>query len=755
MAKEQGTEEIDGRVYEKEIVALREKDKIQGYSLLLMDITTQHELMEELKEAKLRAEEANQAKSAFMSNMSHEIRTPMNAIVGMTEILMRGDLPDKEREYLSNIQNSGNALLKIINDILDFSKIESGKLEIIEEAYEPMSMISDLGMIFLNRIGGKPVELLFDIDGELPAKLYGDELRIRQVIINLMNNAIKFTENGYVKLTIQAAQRENDTVELFFSIRDSGQGIAEEDIGKLFGSFQQVDTKKNHYKEGTGLGLSISQQLIGMMGGRIEVRSEYGKGSEFYFTLRQKIVDGRRASDIRPEHKEMPILFRFENPYLYETAEKLAQTYGIPVVEEDAAAAGYIFTDNPQLFSGEEKEALENRDGVLYVLRNPMLDSVWNSDETSLNKPLYSLNFCQAVNREAQKTDGERDETLNFTAEGAKILLVDDNEMNRKVALGLLEPLMMQIDTAQNGKQAVGMVQNKKYDIVFMDHMMPVMDGIEATREIRKQESAQNGHLPIVALSANATTEARDMFQKEGMDDFVAKPIQMKDICRCILKWLPEEKISRYAPKPKTAQPEEEPLPVIGDLDIAEAVSNCGTRKTFLRMLGDFYQLIDAKSVKLEKCLADGMIRDYTIEVHALKNTARLIGATELSEQFYHLEQLGNAGDVQQIRKYHPQTMERFQSYKPLLMPYAGEDNKEKQEVPAEVMRTALKRLHDAVDGFDLDGADNAMKELEAYSFPDDMLEMFQQLKVYVADVAMEEILQLTDTMCDKLTGGQ
>jgi signal transduction histidine kinase/FixJ family two-component response regulator/HPt (histidine-containing phosphotransfer) domain-containing protein len=755
MTQEETTEEIDGRFYEKEIVALREKDKIEGYSLLLMDVTAQHELMEELKDAKQRAEDANQAKSAFMSNMSHEIRTPMNAIVGMTEILMRRDLPEQEREYLSNIQNSGNALLKIINDILDFSKIESGKLEIIEETYEPMSMLSDLGMIFLNRIGEKPVELLFDIDGNLPAKLYGDELRIRQVVINLMNNAIKFTESGYVKLTIQVKEKKDDTVMLFFAVEDTGQGIAQDDLQKLFGSFQQVDIRKNHHKEGTGLGLSISRQLIEMMGGKIEVTSEYGKGSKFYFTLGQKIMDAGRASDIKEEHREDVVLFRFENPLLDEMAKKLAQTYGIFVAKEETDAVRYIFTDNPKMVSGTEREALEKRGGVLYVLRNPMLDSVWNVDEISLNKPLYSLNFCQAVNRDTQRKEGEADENLNFTAKDAKILLVDDNEMNLKVAIGLLEPLQMQIDTAQNGKQAVGMVQNKQYDIVFMDHMMPVMDGVEATKAIRKLEGATYQKLPIVALSANATTEAREMFKKEGMDDFVAKPIRMKDICRCILKWLPETFVDRQNTEKEETAPGETVLTPIGDLDIDEAIANCGSQKTFLRMLGDFYKLIDAKSIKLEKCLADGMIRDYTIEVHALKNTARLIGAMELSEQFYRLEQLGNEENVEQILQYHPKTMELFQSYKPLLEPYAGGDNQEKQEVSNEVLRETLRRLHDAIDGFDLDGADEAMKELETYRFPDDMLEMFRQLQVFMADVAMDDILQLTDAMCNQLTGGQ
>ena len=281
---EEKIQQIQGKYYNKKIMEMREKGVISGYSLLLVDITEQYELTERVWEEKERADEANKAKSAFVSNVSHEIRTPMNAIVGMTQILLRRQLPKQEREYLMNIQNSGNALLAIVNDLLDMSKIESGKMELVDEEYDFMTMCSDLGMIILNRIGNKPVELLFDIDPDIPAKLYGDALRIRQIIINLMNNATKFTEEGYVCLTVKVNKIEEEDIELFLSVKDSGQGIREEDLSKLFGSFQQVDTKKNHHKEGTGLGLSISKQLVELMHGSIGVTSEYGKGSEFYLT---------------------------------------------------------------------------------------------------------------------------------------------------------------------------------------------------------------------------------------------------------------------------------------------------------------------------------------------------------------------------------------------------------------------------------------------------------------------------------------
>lgn len=757
MVRESDEEEIDGKYYEKQIVSLNNKDGVQGYSLVLMDITKQHNLMQELQIEKQNAEDANQAKSVFMSNMSHEIRTPMNAIVGMTEILLRSQLPEQERGYLYNIQNSGNALLRIINDILDFSKIESGKLELTEDQYEPMSMLSDLGMIFLNRIGGKDVELLFDIDSQLPAKLYGDELRIRQVIINIVNNAIKFTEKGYVKLTIQVDSVENDCVRLFFSVKDTGQGIAEEDLEKIFSSFQQVDTKKNRYKEGTGLGLSISKQLIEMMGGRIEVRSEYEKGSEFYFTIQQTLVDAKRAADIKEENQSDAILFRFGNPYLYEAAEKLAQAYGMQAVRsehvsEEQAPAKYIFTDSMASFTDREREAFRKWESTVYVLKNPMLDSVGEPGAIILNKPLYSLSFCQAINREIQGVAVKSESSINFTAPDARILIVDDNEMNLKVAIGLLEPLHMQIDTAMNGRLAVDKIkQSEHYDLVFMDHMMPVMDGIEATHELRGLEGEYYQTLPIIALSANATTEARKMFQEEGLSDFVAKPIQMKEICECIVKWLRSDLVKENTAVTQVDIEEEEELPVIENLDVSEGIKNCGSRKLFLSLLGDFYKLIDPKGKKMEQCLSDGMIRDYTIEVHALKNTARMIGAMELSGLFYEMEQLGNAGEQEMLKERTPAVLELYRSYKPILAEYAKEEDTGKEKVSPAVIREALMKLHDAMDAFDLDEADNALKELRRYVFPENMQPMLEQLDVYVADVAMEDVMNLTKQMCEKL----
>jgi len=381
-----------------------------------------------------------------------------------------------------------------------------------------------------------------------------------------------------------------------------------------------------------------------------------------------------------------------------------------------------------------------------------MRETVWNKQATVVNKPLYTLNFCQVINHETTASFVETDNVMNFIAPQAQILIVDDNEMNLKVAKGLLQPLQMNIDTANSGKRAIEMVQQKKYHIVFMDHMMPVMDGVETTQNIRKLPDAYIQKMPIIALTANAVTGARELFKQAGMDDFVPKPIELKTICSKIRTWLPDEliqKLSAQAAAKKNAPAQE--LPVIEGLNVAEGVKNSGSLELFINLLGDFYKLIDLKSTKIEKCLADGMIRDYTIEVHALKNTARMIGALELSELFYKMEQCGNAEDVETITKETPAIMKLYRSYKPILEPYGKANEQDKKEVPRAEIINALDKLNAAMDSFDLDGADAALAELEEYRLPEELGSYMEELRAYVADVAMEDVMNTGKKMIEVL----
>ena len=607
--------------------------------LLVMAIiqTGQDLLLSEKK--KQQAISAKEAEERFLANMSHEIRTPMNAIVGMTEILLRGNLDKEQKEYLENIKSSGNALVAIINDILDISKIEAGKMELVNEVYATRQMMSDIDKIIKTRIGDKPIELLCDVDTELPERLYGDGLRIRQIIINLANNAVKFTDSGRITITMKTQKTTDERIAVFVSVADTGQGIKKEDLKRLFGAFEQVDAFKNRGKEGTGLGLTISSQLVEMMGGKLEVRSEYGRGSEFFFTIYQDPV----SADMEWKQKVL--------------------------------------------------------DDIMY-----------------------------------------------FTASEAKVLLVDDNEVNRKVALGLLEPLKIQIDTAVNGKNALDMIMQKHYDLVFMDHMMPVMDGVEATRRLREMDGEYYQKLPVVALTANAMKEAQNLFLDAGMNGFVAKPIVMKQICQAIRQWLPEELIEIKAANDDAKEElfAEEIMQIEG-IEVEEGIKNLGSKGFLFELLGDYCNLIDSKALKIEKCLADERIKDYTIEVHALKSSSRLIGAVALSEEFCYLEDLGNAGDVEKITEETPKVLEHYRMYKTFLASFAAMQEREKKEVPKEEVLMYLRGIQEAIEGFDLDTADAAMEKLEECRLPEECIPLMEKLRPLFADVAMEDIIVVTD----------
>lgn len=386
---------------------------------------------------RVNADNANRAKSTFLSTMSHEIRTPMNAIIGMTTVAMREEMNDTVRKCLSTIQSSADGLLAIINDILDFSKIESGKVDIIQENYQTLSLLNDVSTMLKARNAEKGLKLIFDIPDNLPTMLYGDMVRIKQVMVNLATNAIKYTDQGSVTVKVSCEKKDAKNLVLVYSVTDTGQGIKEEDRVKLFQSFSQVNQEQNHHKEGTGLGLAISKQLVELMHGHIGVESTYGVGSTFHFEIPQEIIDATPAGALE----------NFE--YLSEEAE----------VEQ-------------------------------------------------------------------------------FELPDAKVLLVDDNKVNLKVAMALFRPYKMQIDTASDGCIAVNMSKEKKYDLILMDNFMPEMDGMEATRAIRADEGNPNQQVPIVALTADVVMGVKEQLLDAGMNDILGKPIDLKAAKKIFRKYL-------------------------------------------------------------------------------------------------------------------------------------------------------------------------------------------------------------------------
>ena len=681
-------------------------------------------------------------KSDFLANMSHEIRTPMNAVIGMAEMALREDLSPVARSYISQIKSAGKSLLTIINDILDFSKIESGKMDISTVDYEPMSLINDVANIVATRLEDKSVELILDISPTLPNRLQGDNVRIKQVLLNLANNAAKFTNHGRITLTVDYAPIDDSNINLRASIQDTGIGIKEEDLPKLFQSFQQVDSKRNRNIEGTGLGLAISKQLVSLMNGSINVESEYNKGSTFSFTIPQEIMDDTPSVNVKnPEHILVASLISNEyvSNHLKEDVKKLGVEYTeIHAVSElndlpiDKKAV-FLFVENP-MFSDPIEDFVRNNPNMTAVLLIKFNDVV-RHDLTNLmvmKKPIFILNIAAILNgQELHYENGEMEQTENdFIAPEAHILIVDDSAINLTVAEGLLEPLKMQIDTALSGKIALEMIEEKHYDIVFMDHMMPELDGVETTHLIRRFHPDYHD-VPIIALTANAVDGTREMFCQEGMNDFVAKPIELRRLISKVKQWLPVEKVQKTSTAAVVIRHDELLQLEIGDLDVNAAVKLLGSEHLFFTILKDYYNLIEKKASQIKLLDETGNWPSYTIEVHALKSASRQIGANKLADMAAELERAGNARDSFYIRSHTDEMLDKYRSYLTVLKPFCDEDEDDtpKESATLEDLRDCFANMRTAIENLDMDLMEEVSAKLNRYSYDDTQQEIFSRLK--------------------------
>ncbi len=558
-----------------------------------------------------RADQANRAKSEFLSNMSHEIRTPLNTVIGMNEMILREEDNPEIVNYAGAIQNSANALLLLINDILDLSKIEEGKMEIVESEYELASLVADSYNMIIDRLDKKGLEAVVKCDATLPKMLHGDMLRVRQVLINFLTNAVKYSEHGTVTFTIESmsdedgqaaldaagvpaevtnalAEKDKDYPRIFLrmTVQDTGIGMTEESMSKLFQKFERFDLAHNQGIEGTGLGLSITKRLVDLMGGTIQVQSEYGKGSSFTAIIPQGIVD------------ETPI--------------------------------------------GEFSPAS------------------WHYSKTNT------------------------DEECRFTAPKAKLLVVDDVEMNLKVFTGLLRRTKCQIDTALSGQECIAHAKKKKYDIIFMDHMMPGMSGVETLEELNKLGDYLNKDTPIIMLTANALSGEREKYLEMGFADYLAKPIRGDQLEKMVAKYLPENKVHREeadgtadtkdkadkAEKEDTKATAEEPelgttsaedlKQKIPEMDVDEALEYCaGDEELLIDVLSEYVESnrLDA----MNQLFADEDWPNYQVEAHALKSTSLTLGFAELSAEGKELEFAVKEDHIDIIREKHARTMEHYQ----------------------------------------------------------------------------------------------
>jgi PAS domain S-box-containing protein len=613
----------------------------QGMLVLFQDMT-------DMMKAKEQAEQANRAKSSFLARMSHEIRTPLNAILGLSEVELQRELPESTRLNIEKIYDSGSLLLEIVNDILDISKIESGGFEIFPIGYEVASLVNDTVQLNIMRIGSKPVEFKLEIEETIPARLYGDEVRVKQILNNLLSNAFKYTDAGEVRLVI-AWEQQGDDAWLSFTVTDTGRGIKKENLAKLFSEYAQFDTAANRRIEGTGLGLSITRGLVEKMMGTITVESEYGKGSVFRVILPQGILD------------EKPI-------------------------------------------GGETVENLRN------------------------------FRFIEERNRSRGNT------FIRSYMPYGKVLVVDDLQTNLDVMTGLLLPYGLGVDTVLCGQEAVEriMAEEVRYDLVFMDHMMPEMDGAEAARIIRNEiGSPYARQLPIVALTANAVSGNREMFLERGFNDFISKPIDIKQLDTVLNHWIRDKQSEATLREAESMVMEqgqdsgvspaidvegkwllERPLEGIDFTAALLLYGNSGT--AYMPILKSFVTHTPPLLEKMGRDLETSP-SDYLIAVHGLKGACNAIGAAGTGALAQELEFGMKEGNIKMVKSRNGELAEKagglIEGLQGLLEEWEASRPAEEKERRTEPDRELLKRLSEATAAFNSNETEEALWELERYRY--------------------------------------
>ncbi|MBQ9207636.1 MAG: response regulator [Treponema sp.] len=612
------------------------------------------------------AKAASKAKTDFLSNMSHEIRTPINAVLGLNEMIIRESKDAEITKYAKDVENAGKSLLSIVNDILDFSKIEAGKLEIIPTNYDLSSAINDLINMISKRANDKHLAFNVEVAPDTPHLLFGDDVRLKQCCLNILTNAVKYTNEGSVALKISGKKTDYSHVMLTIHVVDTGIGIKDKDIPKLFTAFQRVEEKRNRTIEGTGLGLNIVQSLLSLMNSRLEVVSMYGAGSDFYFSVLQGVIDWEPIGDFR-------------------------ETY---------------------------KKSLENATAY------------------------HEL----------------------FKAPNAKILVVDDTELNLTVVKGLLKQTEIQIDTVISGYDALEALQKTHYDIVFLDHRMPGMDGIQTFEKMLTLENNMSKGVPVIALTANAVAGAKEMYLSKGFSDYMTKPIEGEKLEDLILRYLPENLVQKYQAEKDdeeeiamldengevqdsgSAVKDEKILQITG-INLEDALKYTGGEEVLCPTLKEFYRVIDKNSAEIEQFAADKDWRNYTILVHALKSSARLIGAEKLSEDAKYLEKCGDEENEAEITAKTPALLELYRSYKENLAPLCANDCDEdegKEEMPVAQYEEAVSNIGECISAFDYDTADQIIAMMKDFKIPAEKKQHFDDLVDAVNSVDQERILNLT-----------
>ena len=739
-------------------------------------LETNELLVENIRELK----EVEQNKDDFLVNISHEIRTPINAVCGMSEAILQEELPEDVRGDIIDIQAAGRNLLATVSNILDFSELGSGRMELVEESYNITSTITDIINMAVTKENGKKLELIVDCDATLPSNLVGDEQKLRRIVMNLIDNAIKFTKEGGVIMRV-SSRREEYGINLIFEIRDSGIGISPADMEKIFGSFSQVDSRRNRREGGVGLGLSITQALVQNMGGFLTVESKEGQGTEFRFAIPQKVLDETPIVSVRDRGNLYAACYidmdKYDSPIVREGYEKsirhMAEQFGIlfrvcrnlPELKRRRQIENYS-----HVFIGWEEycedraffEELAKEITVVLIMDYGQ-ETGAGSNMLRIYKPFTVLSIAAVFNgqRVTQLEDPHGDIRRRFVAPEAKVLVVDDNAMNLKVMARLLLPYRIRTVSALGGQEALEKINTMDYDCVFLDHMMPDMDGVETLHRMRQKPGNYFQSVPIIAFTANAIGGAREMFMEEGFDDFIAKPIELSVLERMLRRYIPKQKqipveeagaASGDAARADSAGgaaagsgsaeagAETDGLEALAQagVNVKTGLSYCGDREGFRDIVIMYHEQGAGRNEQLEKLYAEENWKDYAIAVHALKSNSKGIGAEELAEMALQLEMAGKENRADYIREHHGELLEkhtallRALAVNSFLYPSGYHGVKAGQnagaapvdgggaaavEIDADALRERLALLREKLDGFESEGVRELLEELSGYRY--------------------------------------